>query len=310
MLKFECARRWSAKVQGTSRKETLVGYRESEGHSGELSAECRGYELRDREGEKIGKVDEVFVGDNDRPEYLGVKTGLLGNKLTLIPADLARADEERRMVELSESKDRIKGAPSLSANEEINAEREREVRDHFGLGSGASSAASDQSSSSPGYRDDSRSSGSPDTGESAERGNRSSEGGTTGRREPWSGSESGSESDSGRGPESGAGTGRPREEPAGESSSAADRGGETTGHGAAAGSTETGERRGARDASARDDDRETVRVSVWREKARAERVLGDDGSEEVRIRKEWAEEEEIVEVEGRRGNGGSEGRAR
>lgn len=256
-----------------------MGYRGREGGSGGLSADCRGYELRDREGEKIGKVDEVFVDENDRPEYLGVKAGLLGGKLTLIPADLASADDERRLIELSESKDRVKDAPSLGSNEEISAEREREVRDYFGLGS--ASATGGQGDSSPGYREDSRS-GDPATGssgfESRSREGRSGEDETAEGREPWS--ESGDD----------AGEDAPREE----------RGGERSGAGATAGYTDTEERRETSDVRTGSDDGETVRVSVWRQKARAERVVGDDGGEEVRIRKEWVEEEEIVEVEGGR----------
>lgn len=265
-----------------------MGYRGREGGSGGLSADCRGYELRDRDGEKIGKVDEVFVDDSDRPEYLGVKTGLLGGKLNLIPADLANADDERRVIQLSESKDRVKDAPSLGSNEEISAEREREVRDYFDLGSGATSGTGDRGDAAPGYREDTRSGSSEADPAEFESRSQGGEDDTVEGREPWS--ESGTQS--------------PREEP-GESTQVAgvggNRGGESTGYGATSGSVETGERRETSDIRSGSDDRETVRVSVWRQKARAERVVGDDGGEEVRIRKEWVEEEEIVEVEGGRG---------
>ena len=49
-----------------------------------LEDQYAGYEVYDRNGEKIGKVDDLFVDENDRPEYLGVKMGLLGLKSTLI----------------------------------------------------------------------------------------------------------------------------------------------------------------------------------------------------------------------------------
>lgn len=248
-----------------------MGYRESEERSGGLSAECRGYELRDRNGEKVGKVDEVFVDENDRPEYLGVKTGLLGGKLSLIPATLARADEERRRIELSESRDRLKDAPSLGANEEITAEREREVREHFGLGS----SGGEQSTPSTGYREDlgdSSSSGEEPAGERRSGSSGSEE--QREEREPWSAA----------GSEAGQGS---RGESSSEGSTAA----------GSASSEESRERRGTGGQPEESSGRETMRVSVWREKARAERVVGDDGSEEVRIRKQWVEEEEIVEVE-------------
>jgi len=44
-----------------------------------------GYEVYDPAGEQIGKVDNLFVDEADRPEYIGVKMGLLGTKSTLIP---------------------------------------------------------------------------------------------------------------------------------------------------------------------------------------------------------------------------------
>ena len=37
-----------------------------------------GYTVYDRDGNKIGKVDELFVDENDQIEYLGVKMGLRG----------------------------------------------------------------------------------------------------------------------------------------------------------------------------------------------------------------------------------------
>ena len=44
-----------------------------------------GYEVYDQAGEKIGKVDDLFVDENDNPEYVGVKMGFLGMSSTLIP---------------------------------------------------------------------------------------------------------------------------------------------------------------------------------------------------------------------------------
>lgn len=274
-----------------------MGYREREENSGGLSAECRGWELRDREGEKIGKVDEVFVDDNDRPEYLGVKMGLLGGKLTLIPADIVQAGDEGRLIEVSASRDRVKDAPSLGSNEEITAERERGIRDHFGLDSGSSESAQqgqdgDTSEISPGYRRDSGEdqetrASNQDAGSDNER--QGEEGGATEEREPWTDSgDSSTDSSSGSSSES----------------AGAAAGGTAAGYAGRdrEGSGETGEGRQSRSggSSTGSGNRETMRVSVWREKARAEKVLGDDGGEEVRIRKQWVEEEDIVEVEDRR----------
>ncbi|MDP9488087.1 MAG: PRC-barrel domain-containing protein, partial [Actinomycetota bacterium] len=44
-----------------------------------------GYTVYDHSDQKIGKVDDLFVDENDQPEYIGVKMGFLGTRSTLIP---------------------------------------------------------------------------------------------------------------------------------------------------------------------------------------------------------------------------------
>jgi hypothetical protein len=39
-----------------------------------------GYAVYDRNDEKIGKVDDLFVDEQDNPEYIGVKMGFLGTR--------------------------------------------------------------------------------------------------------------------------------------------------------------------------------------------------------------------------------------
>ena len=51
-----------------------------------------GYQIYDRHYEKVGKVEDLFVDENDVPEYIGVKTGLFGGPSTLIPMDIVRVN--------------------------------------------------------------------------------------------------------------------------------------------------------------------------------------------------------------------------
>ena len=44
--------------------------------------------LKDPNEEKIGKVDDIYVGGDRQPRYLGVKMGFLGAKMTFIPVQL------------------------------------------------------------------------------------------------------------------------------------------------------------------------------------------------------------------------------
>jgi uncharacterized protein (TIGR02271 family) len=92
-----------------------------------------GYEVYDSNGEKIGKVDDLFVDENDQPEYLGVKMGFLGTTSTLIPWDLARVDEAGRHIEVSVDKATAKDGPTFDDDREITPEYENEVRSYYGL---------------------------------------------------------------------------------------------------------------------------------------------------------------------------------
>src|SRR5215207_5882253 len=94
-----------------------------------------GYEVYDRNGEKIGKVDDLFVDENDRAEYIGVKMGFLGLEGTsLIPWELTKGAKEGRRIEVSVDKAQVKEGPSFNDDEDITPQYENEVRSHYGLG--------------------------------------------------------------------------------------------------------------------------------------------------------------------------------
>ena len=94
-----------------------------------------GYEVYDTNGEKIGKVDDLFVDENDSPEYIGVKMGFLGTRSTLIPMDLAHIDDASSRITVSSDKQTVKGGPTFDDDREITPEYEEQVRSHYGLGS-------------------------------------------------------------------------------------------------------------------------------------------------------------------------------
>ena len=106
----------------------------------ELEGRYSGYEVYDRDGEKIGKVDDLFVDGDDQPEYLGVKTGLLDTRSTLIPMEAAQVDKRRHVVEVSQPKSMVKEGPAFNDDEEITPEHEQRVREHYGLNGRKSSA--------------------------------------------------------------------------------------------------------------------------------------------------------------------------
>ena len=107
----------------------------------ELEERFAEYTIYDANREKIGKVDELFVDENDNPEYIGVKTGFLGTKSTLIPIELVRVNGRRGSVKVAADKDLVKDGPSFDDDEEVTPEYEERVHDHYGLGRGRQGVA-------------------------------------------------------------------------------------------------------------------------------------------------------------------------
>ncbi len=106
-----------------------------EDHLRELEARYEDFRVYDNAGEKIGKVDDLFIDEADREEYIGVKMGFFGLSSTLIPMEIVRVDERERTMEVSESKDHVKDAPTFDDDDDITPEFEERIRSHFGLGS-------------------------------------------------------------------------------------------------------------------------------------------------------------------------------
>jgi sporulation protein YlmC with PRC-barrel domain len=127
-------RTWSGYAGSSDwkRREEVVAVA-SEGWLRELEEKYEGYKVYDNRGERIGKVDDLFVDETDREEYIGVKMGFFGRKSTLIPMEIIRVNEADRAIEVSESKDHVKSAPSFDDEEDITYDYEERIRSHFGL---------------------------------------------------------------------------------------------------------------------------------------------------------------------------------
>jgi uncharacterized protein (TIGR02271 family) len=93
-----------------------------------------GYTVVDEGGSKIGKVDDLFLDENDQPEYFGVKMGFLGTNSTLIPADITTINNEQGFIEISQLKSTVQDGPAFDDDSEITPEYENEVRSYYGLG--------------------------------------------------------------------------------------------------------------------------------------------------------------------------------
>src|SRR5215216_5557579 len=101
--------------------------------SGTPEEQYVGFEVYDQDGERIGKLDALYVDENDQPEYVGVRTGLLTTRSALIPADIVTVDDRLRRMVVSRPKGVVEAGPSLGYDEEVTPELEQRVRSHYGL---------------------------------------------------------------------------------------------------------------------------------------------------------------------------------
>jgi len=86
------------------------------------------------EGDKIGKVGQVFLDDQTgRPEFLTVNTGLFGSSESFVPVEGASIDGDN--VSVPYGKDKVKDAPRVDLDGNHLAESdERRLYEYYGRG--------------------------------------------------------------------------------------------------------------------------------------------------------------------------------
>jgi sporulation protein YlmC with PRC-barrel domain len=100
--------------------------------SGEEYRLWRHKDVLDTTGDKIGSVDDVYYDDaTGRPQWLLVKTGLLGTKKVLVPAYDVGLQGDELTVPFTEEK--VKGAPRFDPDEMLTEEHERTLYSHYDL---------------------------------------------------------------------------------------------------------------------------------------------------------------------------------
>lgn len=98
-----------------------------------LKGAAEEYKVYDAHYERVGRVDDLIVDGSDQVLYIGVKMGILGTNSTIVPAEVVRVNDKRRLVEVSEPAESIERAPHFSGGDELTPEMENHVRGYFGL---------------------------------------------------------------------------------------------------------------------------------------------------------------------------------
>jgi sporulation protein YlmC with PRC-barrel domain len=93
----------------------------------------RGRTVIDRDGEKIGKFDEIYLDEEtSQPEWAAVTTGLFGRKQTFVPLSGAQlADDD---VQVPFDQEQVKNAPSVDPEDALSQDEEERLYEHYGMG--------------------------------------------------------------------------------------------------------------------------------------------------------------------------------
>jgi uncharacterized protein (TIGR02271 family) len=92
----------------------------------------RGRTLVDAQGDKIGKVEEIYLDQQTgQPEWALVNTGMFGSKSTFVP--LAGATTVGDDARVAVDKEQVKDAPGIEPDGELSQEQEAELFRHYGV---------------------------------------------------------------------------------------------------------------------------------------------------------------------------------
>jgi uncharacterized protein YrrD len=96
-------------------------------------AEWHGRMLIDRDGEKIGKLQDVYVDvENDEPQFATVKEGFISRHLTFVPLGglIVGPDD----LQVTVSKAQVESAPNIEQHgDELSRADESALYHHFEL---------------------------------------------------------------------------------------------------------------------------------------------------------------------------------
>jgi PRC-barrel domain len=84
------------------------------------------------DGQKLGSVDAVYYDNaTDRPEWVAVRSGLFGTRVTLVP--LRRADYDEDALRVPFNKIQLRNAPYHDPGRELSAAEEADLYRYYGI---------------------------------------------------------------------------------------------------------------------------------------------------------------------------------
>ena len=100
-------------------------------HTREDVLSWRDRDLIDNDGDKIGKIDDIYLDrETDQPEWAVVTTGLFGMKRTFVPLQEATPSEDGIRVPFEKAT--VKDAPKVDPDGELSRDEEQTLYRHYG----------------------------------------------------------------------------------------------------------------------------------------------------------------------------------
>jgi uncharacterized protein (TIGR02271 family) len=93
----------------------------------------RGHDVVDPSGDKIGEIADIYLDEQtEQPEWLAVRTGLFGRRVSFVP--IAEAQAAGDDVAVPYTKDQVKDAPHADPDEGLLSEAEEaRLYEYYGL---------------------------------------------------------------------------------------------------------------------------------------------------------------------------------
>lgn len=91
-----------------------------------------GKQLDGRDGDKIGKIDDIYVDDQSgEPEWMAVTTGMFGTRRSFVPLNDARIDGDHVVVPYDKAM--VKDSPNAEHDGHLSPEEEAQLYRHYGI---------------------------------------------------------------------------------------------------------------------------------------------------------------------------------
>ena len=97
----------------------------------DTALEWRGRTVIDRDGEKLGTLNEIYLDEHQRPHWGSIATGLFGTRETLAPLTEAQPTGDR--LQLPYAGDHVKDAPNVEPDIQLSADEEQQLYRHYEL---------------------------------------------------------------------------------------------------------------------------------------------------------------------------------